>query len=271
MDSSDGLERALLKDGDDMSGGGMLQDFVTEFTKQRAIVVRRLQTLRDGDCSTWQEEVKAAEKALREMDSIRSQVRVQMRLELSGTTNSQKQHWDTRLQDWENETRTFRAELTSTNEEQSRRSLLGSGLQASQRASAMSSTELLQESTKKLEDIKMQALETEEISMGILSDLHSQRETILNMRSNMGIVGSELSSAARSLTRLIRGAQQKQMLTYLVAFVLMLGLTMGLLSYLGFSWIKTLMVAGGIVIVSLAGLVARQRLRNRNSDALDIP
>merc|ERR1719409_2651322 len=96
----------------------------------------------------------------------------------------------------------------------------------------MASTDQLSQSSKRLEECKMQALETEEISLGILSDLHSQRETILHMRSNMGIVSSELSSAARTLNRLIRGAERKKLLTYLVAFMLALGITVwGLSSF----------------------------------------
>lgn len=268
-ENNDG-RRALLKDGGggDAGAGGMLQDFITEFAKQRTIVVTRLQTLRDPvEGISWQEEAKAAEKGLEEMDSTRRQVQVQLRLELSGATGSEKQQWDARLQEWSKEASSLRGELVSIKEEQSRRALLGTGQQASQRAAAMQSTELLQQSSKRLEDIKMQALETEEVSLGILSDLHSQRETIVHMRSNMGIVGSELSSAARTLNRLIRGAERKKLLTAVVAFVLALGLTMWALSYWGLSLPRTLLVAACIVVLTAVGLVVRQRLRDRRASA----
>merc|ERR1719174_2894545 len=107
----------------------------------------------------------------------------------------------------------------------------------------MQSTDLLDQSTKRIEEAKMQALETEEISLGILSDLHSQRETILHMRGNMGIVGSELKAAAGSLNRLISGAERKKLITYVVAFLLALGLTVWLLSSWGLSLTKTILVA----------------------------
>jgi len=241
----------------------MLQDFITEFSKQRTIVVTRLQALRDPNCCTWQEEVRHAEKALEEMESTRRQVQVQLRLELSGTAGSEKQQWDARLQDWSKEAASLRSELASTKDEQGRRALLGSGLQASQRSSAMQSTDLLDQSTRRLEECKIQALETEEVSLGILSDLHSQRETIIHMRGNMGIVGNELSSAARTLTRLIQHSERKRLMTYGVAFILTLGLTVWALSAFGLSLPKTIGVAACIVVLSAVALVVRERLRNR--------
>jgi len=241
----------------------MLQDFISEFNKQRTIAVTRLQTLRDPNSSSWQDEVKKAEKALEEMESTRRQVQVQLRLELSGTAGSEKQQWDARLQDWSKEAATLRSELNSIKEEQGRRSLLGSGIQASQRGSAMQSTELLDQSTRRIEECKIQALETEEISLGILSDLHSQRETILHMRGNMGIVSSELSSAARTLTRLIRGAERKRLMTYAVAFLLTLGLTVWGLSSLGLSMPKTIGVAACIIVFTAVALVVREKLKSR--------
>lgn len=266
MDENEG-RRSLLHSGgggDAAGGGGMLQDFITEFSKQRTIVVTRLQTMRDPSCSSWQEEARTAEKALEEMESTRRQVQVQLRLELSGTAGSEKQQWDSRLQDWSKEAASLRGELASVREEQGRRALLGTGLQASQRSSAMQSTDLLAQSSKRLEECKMQALETEEISQGILSDLHSQRETILHMRGNMGIVSSELSSAAGTLNRLIRGAERKKLLTYLVAFMLSLGLTVWALStFGGLSLSATIGVAVVIVFLTAVAVVVRQRLKGR--------
>jgi vesicle transport through interaction with t-SNAREs protein 1 len=269
MDPSDGLERALLRDGDTSAGGGMWQDLITDFAKHRTIVVSRLKALREPNCTAWQEEVQAAERALQEMESTRQQVRVQMRLELSGAGGSQKQDWEARLQEWTKEANSLKTDLLAAKEEHSRKALLGTGAQAAQRASAMHSTELLQQSSQKLENVKMEALETEDISMGILSDLHSQRETILHMRANMGIVSTELSSAARTLRSLIRGAEQKKLLTYLVAFVLGLGLTCWLLSCLGLSMGKTVAVACSIVVFTLVVVVVRQRLRDRSSTSVD--
>lgn len=273
MEEGDG-RRALLQSGagaDDASGG-MLQDFITEFAKQRTIVVTRLQTLRDPNCNSWQEEVKAAERALEEMESTRRQVQVQLRLELSSAAGSEKQQWDARVQDWSKEAASLRSELASAKEDQSRRSLLGSSQQGSQRAQAMQSTELLEQSTKRLEQCRIEAMEAEEVSLGILSDLHSQRETILHMRSNMGIVKSELSSAARTLNRLIRGAERKKLITYVVAFVLALGITVWVLSILGLSLAMTTLVAACIVLITAMAVVARQRLKERSlATGLDGP
>merc|ERR1712118_542377 len=99
--------------------------------------------------------------------------------------------------------------------------------------------------------------------MGILSDLSSQRETILHMRSNMGIVSSELSSAGRKLNRLIRGAQRQKVITYAVAFLLMLGLVVWVLCYLGLSMKWTVLAAICIVFLAAIAVVVRQRLHER--------
>merc|ERR1712070_503854 len=165
---------------------------------------------------------------------------------------------------WSKEAANLRGELASAKEDQGRQALLGSsGLQASQRGSAVQSTELLSQSSKRLEECKMQALETEEISLGILSDLHSQRETILHMRSNMSIVSSELSSAARTLNHLIRGAERKKLMTAAVGYLLALGLIVWVLAHFGLSMTKTVLVAACIVLLTAVALVARQRLRER--------
>merc|ERR1719454_579292 len=100
MEDNEG-RRALLGGGGDAAAGGMLQDFTTEFSKQRTIVITRLQTLRDPNCTSWQEEVKAAERALEEMESTRRQV--QVRLELAGGAGGEQQSWDARLQEWSKE------------------------------------------------------------------------------------------------------------------------------------------------------------------------
>lgn len=241
-------------------GGGMLQDFSSEFTRHRAVVVTRLQALREPHCSTWNEDVKVAESALQEMESNRRQVQVQLRLELSGAGND-RQVWEQRLKEWTQEVSSLRRELGTAKDEQSRRSLLGTGVQATQRAASMQATELMEQSSSKLEQARRQALETEEIGMGVLSDLHAQRETIQHMRGNMGIVSDELSSASRSLMRLIRGAEQKKLITMAVAFILGLGLTVYLLGILGLPLKWTVVIAFGLILI--LGIIVVLRRRNK--------
>merc|ERR1719401_2625494 len=147
------------------------------------------------------------------MESNRRQVQVQLRLDLSGAPDSASR---------------------------------------AGRNSESQSTEMLERSSRQLEEAARQALETEEVSMGVMEDLSTQRDVITNVRRNMRTIGTELSSARQSLTRMLHRAQQNRLVTLVICAVLGLGLTVWVLCFLGLPMKTTLLIAVGIVCLAAA-------------------
>merc|ERR1712217_554119 len=94
----------------------------------------------------------------------------------------------------------------------------------SEHRSAMNSTEMMEKSTRTLEEATRRAIESEGIGDGVLSDLVSQRETIQNMKNNMKTVDSELTGARQALGRMIAMAERNRLVTMVIASILGLGL-----------------------------------------------
>eukprot|EP00929_Paragymnodinium_shiwhaense_P047892 TRINITY_DN24298_c0_g1_i1.p1 TRINITY_DN24298_c0_g1~~TRINITY_DN24298_c0_g1_i1.p1 ORF type:complete len:301 (+),score=97.48 TRINITY_DN24298_c0_g1_i1:109-1011(+) len=246
VDMEDGRKSLLKSDAAaaDARSGSMLQEYATEFDRLHNRATMRLQALREAKSASWADDAKAAEAVIQEMESNRRQVQVQLRLELSSATDKElRQTWDGRVQDWTQITQRLRTTLDTAKAERSRMSLLGGTSDAeaalamaqnsAQRQGAMQSTELLSDSSRKLEEAKRQAMETEAVGQGVLSDLAAQGEQIRNMRDNMRTIGDELNSARKSLDRLIRGAQQNRLVTLVVAALLSTGLMVWALTVVG--------------------------------------
>jgi len=267
--------KALLKD--EAGAGvdqGMLQDYSADFQRLRAVAVTKVQALRSSvGGPTWADDVRAAERALEAMESNRRQVQVQLRLELSGTSGGAKQEWEQRLQEWAREVASFRGELESFREESGRRSLrldgrevVGGGVGSESRTNrqtASQSTEMLEQGSRKLEEAVRQALETESVSDEVLSDLSSQRETINSVRSKMRVIGTELSQARQSLTRMLQRAQQNRLATLVIMFVLGFGLMIWTCCFFGLSMKYTVFLALGMLVVCAAGIAIRKKLKGR--------
>eukprot|EP00930_Biecheleria_cincta_P048164 TRINITY_DN33512_c0_g1_i1.p1 TRINITY_DN33512_c0_g1~~TRINITY_DN33512_c0_g1_i1.p1 ORF type:complete len:292 (+),score=68.69 TRINITY_DN33512_c0_g1_i1:52-876(+) len=240
--------------------GGVLEEHAAEFVRLRGEARNRVQAVREG-CG-GREDVKAAEKAIDELESNRRQVQVQLKLELSGVAGTTRQEWDQRLSEWAKEVRAIREELDSV---QSRRSLnLGSvgGAHASaERSSAMHSTEMMERSSAQLQEAKRLALESEQVSAGVLSDLAAQRDNILNVRGNMRTIGTELGQARRSLDRMLALAQRNRTMTIFIAVTFALGLSFWALCVLGLPLKTTLLLALATVLLLAAALTLRRRLK----------
>jgi len=251
---------ALLQGGG--TAPGVLQEYAAEFLRLRAAASGRLQAIKDGQAS--RDELKAAEKAIDEMESNRRQVQVQLRLELSGTAGTARQEWDQRIQEWSKEVKSLRDELHGLTETQNRKQLQLSGTGSagsSERRSAMQSTELMDRSSAKLKEAVAVALETEEVSHGVLGDLAQQRETILNVRNNTRTISTELSSARRSLDRMLALAQRHQTTTLAIAAVFGFGLAFYLLCYFGMPLKTTLILATVVFLLATVFFLVRRRLK----------
>lgn len=268
--------RALLKDeGEAAATGGPLQEYSNEFLRLRALAATRLQSLREGagaGCA-WGDEVRAAERTLEEMESTRRLVQVQVRLELSGAVGNPRQEWDQRLQEWAREATALRGQLEELREDRARHTLrlpsAGRGQDtapgAEQRCAARGSTEMLERSSRQLEEARRVALETEGISEGVMSDLAAQRDTILHMKDSMRTVDAELSAARQSLNRMILMAQRNRVMTLAIAAVLSLGLAFWALSVMKLPLKWNFALAAAVVVLGAVCIVLRRRcLRQRS-------
>jgi len=258
-------------------------EYSTEFERLHARATIKLQALQEvPPPPCWADEVKASEKLLQEMEQNRRQVQVQLRLELSGASGAEaRQAWERRLQEWSKTISSLRGPLESLKGEQQRRSLnlpgggvpgadYGAGSASAERQSARESTELMDRSTQKLEEARRQCLETENIGQGVLSDLAAQRETILHVRESMTTVSQELTAARRTIDGLMRAAQQNQMITLVVAFVLFVGLAFWGLMILGLPLKWNLFAAVGLVIVTALVLYLKRRLEAKRDAAREV-
>jgi len=217
----------------------MLQEYSNEFLRLRQVAASRLAAMLEdpaGDNSAL--EAKAAEKALEEMESNRRQAQVELKLKMAAGPDWKE--WEARLQEWAREVARMRSQLDELREAHARRALglsgsvgrLEMGLTPEHR-SALQSTDVLDSASRKLEEARQQALDSEAISESVMSDLSAQRETIMRARESMRTVGGELSSASRSIHRMIGRATRNQLITSAVTVLVGTGLTVWLAIYLG--------------------------------------
>eukprot|EP00421_Protoceratium_reticulatum_P068564 CAMPEP_0168422312 /NCGR_PEP_ID=MMETSP0228-20121227/33730_1 /TAXON_ID=133427 /ORGANISM="Protoceratium reticulatum, Strain CCCM 535 (=CCMP 1889)" /LENGTH=213 /DNA_ID=CAMNT_0008436243 /DNA_START=1 /DNA_END=642 /DNA_ORIENTATION=+ len=204
------------------------------------------------------------------METIRRQLQVQLRLELSGTVGGARKEWDQKLQEWSREVATMRAQLEELREARGREALQlggggGGGLTrlGPEHQGAMRSTELLESSSRKLEEARRLALESEHIGQGVLSDLAAQRETMIHARDNMRTIDSELSAARQSIGRMLATAQRNRLLTLVIAAVLGTGLAVWALCILRLPMKQNVALAAGLVALTFACCIVRRRLAAR--------
>ena len=74
----------------------------------------------------------------------------------------------------------------------------------------------------RLEDARRTALETEEIGMGVMSDLRDQRETISRTQGHVHDVGGQLNTSAKLLTDMARRAMTNRAILWAIIVVLCL-------------------------------------------------
>lgn len=231
--------------GDAEAAGGLFKEYSVEYARNRLLVVGKLMDVREGRSADAAADLKASECALKELEAIKRQMQVQMKLELSGASGS-RQAGEEKLKEWTRDTASLRTELENTRNESSRNRLQlgGAGAAAhAERAAAKNSTEVLDQGLQRLRDAEREALEIEELGQGIMSDLASQRDTILHARGNMGTIGFELSAAKRSLDTLLSRANQNKMVTTGVCALLAVGFMVYILGFMGLDLKHTVLAA----------------------------
>lgn len=97
------------------------------------------------------------------------------------------------------------------------------GKSARDRERLLDADQKLNESSSRLEQARRQALETEQIGIDVLSDLHQQREVILRTRANVGEIGAQLGNARRMIDSMARrAAANRRIATAVMVFMLVM-------------------------------------------------
>lgn len=268
---SDGT-RSLLQnaDAEDNQPGGELREQSNEYARLRTVAAGKLQDIRRGRSSDAQADLAVAQKALDDIESIKRRMQVQLKLELSGLSGC-RAVWEERMSDWSLDTASLRSEFEEAQGKHSRKQLglgsraaTGEGVASerpfpsmapttSERAAAAHVTEALDQGVRRLEEAKRLAFETEELGQGILSDLASQRDTMLHMRDSMSTVSTELSAARRSVDTMLGRVQLNRLFTGGAAALFAVGLMVYALGFLQLDFKMTVAAAIWACVVLAAG------------------
>ncbi|MBA0703251.1 hypothetical protein Goari_027181 [Gossypium aridum] len=109
--------------------------------------------------------------------------------------------------------------ITSTNTNQAARDeLLESGIDgtttvsADQKGRLLMSTERLNQSTDRIKESRRTMLETEELGVSILQDLHQQRQSLLHAHSTLHAVDDNISKSKKILTTISRRINKNKLI-----------------------------------------------------------
>jgi len=86
----------------------------------------------------------------------------------------------------------------------------------------MQTTTTLHDGVNRLEDARRQALETEDIGLGVMQDLQQQRETIQRTQGHVRDVGGNLNTSAKLLTDMARRAMTNRLILWAIIVILVL-------------------------------------------------
>lgn len=114
----------------------------------------------------------------------------------------------------------------------SRAELGGSSSSGAQREQLLSATDRVRATGDRIKQGKQVLLETEELGVSILQDLHKQRETIIHARENLHEADDNVGRARRVLTTMSRRAVTNKLI--MVAIILLLLGSIGLVVYFKF-------------------------------------
>ncbi|CAI7758283.1 unnamed protein product [Closterium sp. NIES-53] len=93
-----------------------------------------------------------------------------------------------------------------------------------QRMRLLGATEQLGESSQRLEASKRALLETEELGVSILEDLHNQRQTLLNARDNLYGVDASIDRGRQILNSMARRMNRNKWISIFILIVLILAI-----------------------------------------------
>ncbi|XP_058226306.1 vesicle transport v-SNARE 13-like isoform X2 [Rhododendron vialii] len=141
-----------------------------------------------------------------------------------------------KLREYKSDVNNLKAEvkrITSTNLNQAARDdLLESGMadaltvSADQRARLMMSTERLNKSSDRVRESRRTMLETEELGVSILQDLHQQRQSLLHANTTLHGVDDNISRSKKILTNMSRRMNKNKWIIGSIIAVLVIAIAL---------------------------------------------
>ncbi|KAJ9063210.1 t-SNARE VTI1 [Entomophthora muscae] len=173
--------------------------------------------------------VRSAERECDEGDEILAQMEAELgnlpRTSRSPLQTKLKAH-QTTLAGLKRDLKKSLVQLSNASREELFGARLGVGADATQmdqRASLLSGTERLNESSSRLESSHRLALETEQLGAGILTDLRAQRDQIVNTRNTLREADAHVDTAQRTLKEMAyRMLQNRLIMTAAVILLIAL-------------------------------------------------
>ena len=95
-----------------------------------------------------------------------------------------------------------------------------------QRARLLATTDKLHHQCDRIRESRQLLAQTEELGMGILGELHSQRETMVNVRANLMETDDHISRGRRALATMAKRAVTNKAILYIII--------LGLVGVIGF-------------------------------------
>lgn len=169
------------------------------------------------------------------IDEAESQIR-KMDLEARSLQPNVKAVLLVKLREYKSDLNNLKSEvkrLSSGNPNQAARDeLLESGMadaltvSAEQRARLMMSTERLNKSSERVRDSRRTMLETEELGVSILQDLHQQRQSLLHAHDTLHGVDDNIGRSKRILTNMSRRMSRNKWIISAIVLVLVLAIAL---------------------------------------------
>uniref|UniRef100_A0A1D1Z0N8 Vesicle transport v-SNARE 13 n=1 Tax=Anthurium amnicola TaxID=1678845 RepID=A0A1D1Z0N8_9ARAE len=157
-----------------------------------------------------------------------------MDLEARSLQPSEKVMLLAKLREYKSDLNNLKSEvqrITSANANQlAREELLESGMadtlmvSADQRGRLLMSTERLNQSSERIKESRRTALETEELGVSILQDLHQQRQSLLHAHSTLHGVDDYISKSKKILTAMSRRMSRNKWITGAIITALVLAI-----------------------------------------------
>ncbi|KAK9149411.1 hypothetical protein Scep_008168 [Stephania cephalantha] len=130
-----------------------------------------------------------------------------------------------KLREYKSDLNNLKSEVKrmTSNNQAARDELLESGMadtmmvSADQRGRLMMSTERLNQSSEKIKESRRTMLETEELGVSILQDLHGQRQSLLHAHNNLHGVDDNIGKSRKILTAMSRRMDRNK---WIVGFVI---------------------------------------------------
>jgi vesicle transport through interaction with t-SNAREs protein 1 len=201
----------------------MFASYEEDYKRNVASIKERLASSKS--CSDAGEASRRLQELMKDITET-DQILRQMELEVK-TMPSKKSDIGPKVRGYRADLQSFSAEVRAQSESNSRKQLFtdGSGEHTREHEDRYrSSSQKIRESTSRVEEAKRTAMETENIGIEIMSDLRSQRETILRTRDHVRDVDSNLSRSRQLLISMGKRAATNKLILSGVIVMLVLAI-----------------------------------------------